>query len=58
MAALIGIKVRGWWIGADISYPVRDEAGDVSRGQLLVPVELLGLHNRAVNEPLQIFAVT
>ena len=26
MAVLIGIKVRGLWIGVDISYPVRDEA--------------------------------
>ena len=58
MAALIGIKVRGLWIGVDISYPVRDAAGDVPWGQLLVPVELLALHNRAVNEPSQRFAVT
>ena len=32
-----------------------DEDGDVSWGQLLVPVELLALHNRAVNEPSQSF---
>ena len=45
MAALIGIKVRGWWIGADISYPVSDEAGDVSRGQLLVPGPTLNIQS-------------
>ena len=60
MAALIRIKARGYWIwiGVDISHPVTDEDGDVLWGQLLVPVELLALHNRAVNEPSQRFAVT